>query len=506
MSWWSQVRHVFTRDLRRTWMALGIYALMLCVAVARAVEWPPMMRDATVAVGMLVVLCAAVVVAVAVLADQPMRADAFWAVQPLHASAVATSKLVHVLLLLLLCGLAMLVTLSSWNLQPLDLGRTNTEVFPVFALLLLGVAMVAAVCVDFIRVGVVVLAAIGIAFFIDMRQWEMTFGTYWALALLLLLGATVLFVQRYRDRRSPRMARGVALGTGMVAMVFPVFAARIGPGDANDGSVPRHALDEVALSLPVVAMPACETGRLIVPLGVVAPLGWRIGLMKPSLDVTLDDGATVSLSAPGWMQLAGSQGPMLPTIRDRANVSVIGGDGDQSAQQIQIAFVVPAADSARTCGHIARLAMRLWVTTTTGTEVLRVPLQGQARAVAPGFRARVTAATLEDATVAITARVSMLSNEFAEQRHDLAALDFALLNHERGEMVRLSSPRSDAESSVSELPGLRHMASTLDLEPYISRMARLSGLQSWRDSAVLIVTLPVERGRGWRQVEAVVSR
>jgi len=487
-------------------MALGTYVLMLCVAVARAVEWPPIMRDATVAVGVLVVLCAAVVVAVAVLADQPIRADAFWAIQPLQASAVAASKLVYVLLLLLLCGVAMLVALSFWNLQPLDVYTASIGLFPTLTLLLLGVAMIATVCGDFTRVGVVVAAAIGIAFLIDMRQPEMTLGTYWALALLLLLGCTALFVQRYRDRRSRLIARGATLGTGMVVMLFPVFAARVGPGGSNLGSVPRHTLDEVALSLPAVAMPTCENGRLIVPLGVVAPLGWRIGLMKPSLDVTLDDGGTVSLSAPGWMQLAGSQGPMLPTIRDRANVSVIGGDGEQREQRIQIAFVVPAADSARTCGRIARLAMRLWVTTTTGTEVLRVPLQGPARAAAPGYRARVTAATLEDATVAITARVSMLSNELAGQRNDLAALDFALLNQGRGEMVRLSSPRSEGGSSASELPGLRHMASTVDLEPYTARKTRLSGLQSWRDSAVLVVTAPVERGRGWRQVEAVVSR
>ena len=515
MSWWSQVRHVFTRDLRRTWMSLGIFIATLCVAVARAVEWPPLMRDATVGVGILVVMCAAVVVARAVLADEPMRADAFWAIQPLHASAVATSKLVYVLLLLMLCALAVLVTRSAWNLPPLEIEMASIGLFPVLTLILLGVAIVAAVCIDFTRACVAVVAAIGIASLSDMREWEMTPGRYWALATLLSVGCTVLFVQRYRDRRSPILARGVTLGSGMVVMLFPAFVNRVAPVAPVVPVAPVTAVvgggrsgnhDEVALSLPVVAMPACDRGRLIVPLAVVAPPGWRVGLMKPSLDVTLSNGATVPLSAPGWMQLAGTQGPMLPTMRDRAGVRVLGGDGEQIEQQIQIAFVVPGADAEHICGHIARLAMRLWVTTTTGTEVLRVPLSGAARADAPGFRARIAAATLQDADVAMTVRMSMLADDQAAKRDDLGALDFALLNQSQGEIVRLSSPRSDDGSSVSELPGLRHTARTISLEPYGLNRTRLRRLQSWRDSAVLIVTAPVERGRGWRQVEAVVTR
>ena len=99
----------------------------------------------------------------------------------------------------------------------------------------------------------------------------------------------------------------------------------------------------------------------------------------------------------------------------------------------------------------------------------------------------------------------MLAGQGAGQLDNLGDLGFALMNPTRHELVRLMSRNEDVASSISELPGLRHIASTHYLELYASDSGRPRGLEAWRDSTVLLVTAVVERGRGWKQVDAVVA-
>ncbi len=43
------------------------------------------------------------------------------------------------------------------------------------------------------------------------------------------------------------------------------------------------------------------------------------------------------------------------------------------------------------------------------------------------------------------------------------------------------------------------------LELYASGSGRPRGLEAWRDSSMLLITAVVDRGRGWKQVDAVVA-
>ncbi len=501
MTWTRQVIHVFGRDLRRTWLLLWLYGELLCLCMARALEWPPAMHPAFAPVGWITAGFAVLATVRVVLADDTTRADAFWAVQPLQASVVAASKLMYVLSLLAAYGAAMLVIRSAWALDPVSWGGAD-GLYPLLTLVMLGMALATLTVGTMTRVGALVAGTLGLAivirFVVDIPPQSMTASVWWTAVTVLAIGCAAFVVRRYRMRETTVLTRGAALGTGVVAMLFPIFGVRSMPGATAVEYDPAHSLDSIALTLPLTTRPACTGGQLEVPIAVGAPLGWRVELMRPTLDVTRHDGGVVSLSAPRWMQLAGGGGPLLPTDRDRDRMRVLGIDPDIPLLRTGIVFPVPAADTDGLCGRIARVAMRMWVKTGTGVEVMRVPLRTLSKVAVPGYRAQIVSQMLLDSSVTIRVRLSRVTDDVTPLP-SLGNFSFALLNTSRGEVVGLRDVRVDDATWTSALPGgLRHSGITFDLELYDGRSARIGGLDSWRDRSVLLVTAPKEAGRGWR--------
>jgi hypothetical protein len=500
MTWMRQVIHVFGRDLRRTWVLLVVYAELLCLTVARALEWQPAMHAALAPVGWITAGGAVLATVRVVLADETTRADAFWAVLPLQASVVAASKLLYVLSLLTAYGAAMLVIRSAWALgSPSWSGAEG--LYPVLTLILLGAALATSTVGTVTRVGALVAGTLGLAVFIrfvvDMPPLDMAASIWWTAVTVLAIGCTAFVVRRYRRRETSLLTRGAALGTGVIAMLFPVVGVRSMPGVTSVEYDPAHSLDSIALTLPVTKPLACDGSDLTVPIAVGAPLGWRVEMMRPTLDVTRDDGAIVSVSAPRWMQLAGGGGPLLPTDRDRSRMRVLGIASDMPMLHTGIVFTIPAAGTERLCGHIDRVALRMWVKTGTGVDVMRVPLRNSATLTMSGYRAHVVSQVFMDSSVHIRVRVSGMTDD-ATRFPELGDLSFALLNTARGQVVGLSDSRVDDATWTSALPGgLRHSGMTVDLELYDGRYARIGGLEAWRDSSVLLITAPKQEGRGW---------
>lgn len=500
MTWAQQVVHVFGRDLRRTWVLLLMYGELLCITVARALEWTPAMHAALAPVGWITAGFAVLVTVRVVHADDTTRADAFWAVLPLPASVVAASKLLYVLSLLAAYGVATLVIRSAWQLGPIGWDGVHGG-FPVLTLVLLGMALATTVFGTMTGVGVLVAGMLGLAIFIrfvvDIPPQSMAASAWWTAVIVLTLGSAAFVVRRYHTRRTTVLTRGTALGTGVVAMLFPVFGVQSMPGVTAVEYDPAHSLDSIALTLPVSRPLTCDGREIAVPIAVGAPLGWRVEMMRPTLDVTRDDGAVVSVSAPRWMQLAGGGGPLLPTDRDRSRMRVLGIESDIPMLHTGIVFTIPAADTERLCGHIERVAMRMWVKTGTGVEVMRVPLRNSATLTMSGYRAHVVSQVFMDSSVRIRVRVSGMMDD-ATRFPELGNLSFALLNTARGEVVGLSDSHVDDATWTSALPGgLRHSGMTFDLELYDGRYARIGGLEAWRDSSVLLITAPKPEGRGW---------
>jgi hypothetical protein len=350
------------------------------------------------------------------------------------------------------------------------------------------------------RVVLVVLGALAIGFVgrfvLDIEQQGLEPAIWWPVITVLVLGCAASIVRRYQVRGTTLLSKGSALGTAVVAMLFPVFGTQASPAWDGPSFDPAHTLDSVALVLPGATAPSCARQRIEVPIVVGTPVGWRVSLMKPTVDITRDDGSMISLSAPTWMQLAGGEGPMLPTNLDRKRLRVLGGSGDLPSLRTAVVFRIPAGDSGRTCGHVARLAMRMSAKTATGIEVMRVPLERTTRTDGSGYRARILAYAIRDSSVAITVRLSRMRDERDPPTGDLGGLDFALFNPVRGEVVKLRQSELSNYSSLIDLPGLQHWTGTFNLELDDTARRGVPGLSTWQGHAVLLMTAAKEEGRG----------
>ncbi|MCC7052131.1 MAG: hypothetical protein IT355_02620 [Gemmatimonadaceae bacterium] len=509
MTWMHQVWHVHRRDLRRTWFLLALYAAVLCLAVARALEWPPAMHTALSPVGLIATVLAVLATVRAVHADDTTRADAFWAVVPLQSSAVAASKLLYVLSVVAAYGAATLVIRAAWQLGPIGWDGAHA-MYPVLTLTLLGMALAASVFGTMTSIGAVVSGTLGFAFagraIYDLPQKSMAPSLWWSAVTLLVVGCTAFLVRRYHTRETTVLTRGAALGTGALAMLFPVFGLRSMPGEGMVEYDPTHTLDSVSLTLPLTTPPVCEGGRLAVPVSLKGPpVGLRVGLRRPTLDVALDDGSTLklSLSTSSFVPLPDGYGPLLLTDRQRSQLRVVGLGPDTGAVTFPLEFAVTPADSGRVCGHLERLAIRAWVVTETGVEVMRVPLRNAAGAAAPRNRVRIISQAIRDSSVTIRARLSGVTDDFTRSP-ELGFNAYALLNTARGEVVPLTHSRETDPTWTSGLPGgMRHSGITLDFGLQDPQHPRLGGLESWRDGSVLLVTAPRLAGRGWRSSPSV---
>lgn len=497
MTWFQQVRHVFVRDLRRSAVVLSVYVALLGIAVARAVEWPGAIHSFQQPMVLFVGLSAAVIIARVVLADSPTRITAFWALQPLQSSAVATAKLLYVLVLLVLCAAAVVLALTSWDLPALAIDSAAIRVFPV-TLLLLGTALIASACVSRIAVGIVAAGVFGLVLVmelgLDVSQAPVAASGWWTFTLLLTFGLIVLIIRGYRARPSSRLGRGVLLSGGLVSVLFPTFTI---PATAPAPSAVPHALRDtagVSIHVPIMHQPECARGRLTVPLDIVSPKWWRVDLALPSVTLQMADGSSVLAASNHWQAGVGVWGPMLPAKLQRGSINFPDSTGTVRTRRTGIVFMVPDG----VCGHIASLTLRLRARTASGAEVIRVPLTGTTRARAPGYRVRVLDAQIDAERFMITARSSMLGSAAGGSGDLLGALEFALYHPARNEVVRLKTRGAEESVWAYDLPGLRYTAATQRLERYDEDVALPHAWATWRDSAVLVVTAPV-----WREAASL---
>jgi len=251
--------------------------------------------------------------------------------------------------------------------------------------------------------------------------------------------------------------------------------------------------------------------RLKLPLEVSSPQTWRVELMRPRVDVSLDDGSHLQLSRESWMQAAGLMGPMLPP----AGAKVVGDSAATRAFKTEIWFDLPSGASTRLCGHIASVSLRMPTHVAIPREVLRVPLTSSSPMTAAGHRMRVASADVTDTTVAIMMEISMLTSATDRRGMALGEVDFALVEAGRSRVVRLSgdenaatvrftmdggaertAPAADQwvhgglERDMNALPGLMVMSRRMQLAAYRDDAERARDLRSWSDRAVLVAIAP----------------
>jgi len=508
MTWPAELLHLFRRDLRRTMWPLLLYVAVLTLAVAKAAEMRGVMVGATAPVGQLVMLLAPLLVAMTILADSATRVDAFWAVQPLRTSVVIASKLLYIALVSALCTAAVFVALTQWQLQATPASVVATVVLAMLILVLLGTAVVTAACASHAMVGLVLCAAFALTVVGALRLTsvlrELPLSVWWAATLLLTIGAAAFLATSYRQRRWSGTKRAAAMISGVAVILFAALT--------SDTRAPHSTLlmtdsasSRVVLRVALSTQPGCTNDRLTVPLEIAAPTSWRVELMHPDVAVTLMDGSRVTLESERWMAAVGVWGPMLP----ETGAPVIDDGSAVTAQtrvrRTDIEFEMPRGMSARVCGRVEHVDLRVHMRTASASELMRVPLTGARTIAAPGYRARVDAVNIADSDLTISARVSMLTGTTEDRRMDLDGLDYALLHPGRGDVVRLHDDDDDRRSNTNVLPGLRHMSNQLRLQIYRSDTVRPRDLRSWGDSAVLLVIAPVWHSSETRSVRAAVA-
>ena len=506
MIWWRQVLHVFARDARRTAPLLVAFLFVLTLAVLRAAEWQPLVGASGMGLigTLLLPICAATLVGAAIIGDSAIRADAFWAIQPLRASAVACAKLLYAFALIASCEAGSFIVLHSWGLGPVGFLRANPWPVADVAISLLGIALIGTVSTDMKSLLLSLIAIAGatlaINFMLGTTQ-RLLAGVGMSIVTVTAAAFAVgMLLYRYRSRSPSWHARVATAGCGLLVMSVPGLAATEGIAKSSSN------LGRVALDMPLMAEPTCGRGRLTVPVRTNAPTGWQVSLMTPTLTVTLLDGTSVTLAESLWYQRVGTQGPLLPATTERASWRVLGGDGNLPHQVVHIEFALSPEVEAEVCGKIRHVSMLIRVESYAGQEMIRVPLDPGSSATTNGTRARVLATNLQDAQVALRVRVSRLAPRAPDSRNDAGTLSYSLLNGSRGEVVRLHDTNGDDPLSVSELPGLRHIAITSSLELYETDSMPLRGLQQWRDSSVLMITVSVQQASAWTRIEADVPR
>lgn len=531
MSWSAELWHLLRRDVRRSGWLLLVYVIMLVLAVTRASQLTGAFSGRLAPVGQAVLLFMPLLVAMAVHADSAIRVDAFWAVLPVRAYVIVTSKLLYILLLVGLWTVAVCVVMSKWHVLSVaaaaDIGFA--DMFATLTLLMLGTALVTAGCASLASVGVVLGAAFALSaaiiFSSNGMGWGFTAREWWAIAVPMMVGAVVLLAQRYRVRTSSRVSRGVSIATGAAVVLFPTLTldARVAEPRTPTASAASSA---VVLRLPLQGQPECERNRLTLPLEVTSPSTWRVELMRPHVDVSLADGSHVELSSDRWMQSAGIWGPMLPP----ADARVVADSASTRVRRTDIVFELPRDGSSRVCGHVDDVALRILMRVATPREVLRVPLASSSTVTASGYRGRIASVDVADTTVSIRLRLSMLTSTSARNGTALGELDYAIADPRQHRVVRLSAEGSHAtvmftaddgsgrpDSSgfpsgeegeqwdTSALPGLTIMSSRMHLHAYRANAARPSDLRSWSDGAVLLAIAPVWHTPEVRNVHATVK-
>src|SRR5215468_7651472 len=112
MNWFSQIRHVAVKDIRRTRWALIVYIALITVSAASfatgrafgpnssspSTETPAMPAAFAVYLPVVCVILGLVAAGSVVQLDSPTRANAFWASRPISPSAVLGAKLVVVMI------------------------------------------------------------------------------------------------------------------------------------------------------------------------------------------------------------------------------------------------------------------------------------------------------------------------------------------------------------------------------------------------------------------------
>ncbi|MFN9309264.1 hypothetical protein, partial [Gemmatimonas sp.] len=256
------------------------------------------------------------------------------------------------------------------------------------------------------------------------------------------------------------------------------------------------------LHVPLRTQPECDARWLVIPLEVSSSRWAKVDLTRPTVEVALTSGDSLSLDNPEWMLSAGLWGPLVSPTRISHVVDDETVMGERRVRRVDIAFDIPEGQQQRICGRVAHVALRLDVRTAVGDELMQLPLVTGAVASAPGLRARVVDAGRGDNVPKITVGLASLGGRSSEMDADVAGLEFALVESDGGAVFRLEN-QAKRLRRAADLPGLSRTSIVQHL--VLDRGAKLDDWTAREPNTLrVLVTAPVWGARTERTVSAVV--
>jgi hypothetical protein len=151
MNWTGQAAHVARKDVRHARVALGVYALIVLVALVDALTQPAG-ATRSVWIGMapgVMMLFGIILVASAVQADSPTESNAFWASRPFHPTAVLGGKMLFAVTMIVGMALvAELIGLAQFQVGAAAIAAALARSFVFYTVLLIAAIVVAALTRD----------------------------------------------------------------------------------------------------------------------------------------------------------------------------------------------------------------------------------------------------------------------------------------------------------------------------------------------------------------------
>ena len=326
MTWLGQLRHLLTKDLtEHLWIVL-LYVAAVLVATGHTLGWQPFASPTLGLTMVFIGLIGAVLAASIVQGDSPTRSDAFWASHPIDASAVLAAKLCLGAAVLALPLLAQMIALHGYDITWSDAFMKSMHDSRMYALIVLGALVVAALTRD-LKSFVLAVIAIPVALLICVAiasarksSWAVAVSTHEAAVATLLCAFVelVLLVWLYHSRDTRWVTRLV--GFALAGLSF-VGLAMSSPPAQSDAMGEVKGIPHVPLHVDW-ATRRDWPGRspLAMKLTVGAPPeGMRYAIERASATVRTRDGSSTDLWV-SWNQFEASQNsavtsPAIPGIR-----------------------------------------------------------------------------------------------------------------------------------------------------------------------------------------------
>jgi hypothetical protein len=289
----AQAAHVMAKDLRDHWRLASLYLTTVLVATLHAIDAGPFTSSALAPTTVLLIALGVLLSAIVILDDSPTRTDAFYASNPLSATAMVFAKLGDVLLLVAIAAVGQWVAIRSYDLSGTDaLGSVGTSAF-LYSAWLLATLCVAALVRD-LRTFLLAVTGMVVAYFamtvlIGIGAVPLTVGHTLEAAGAIAEVAFIAWLYRSRDTRRRTRVAGFALAAVTVLMIETV------PGDADSATLPATIARPAMSVLPSVTD---DGGSVRVAIRSGSQAGdLHFTLHAPVITITLLDGSTLHLPA-----------------------------------------------------------------------------------------------------------------------------------------------------------------------------------------------------------------